>query len=62
MKELGVLTARRNGLNEDQKASAIDLISQDDPLGRWGGRLVQEKLSSKAIHIPRYVRKLRLYK
>lgn len=40
MKELGVLTKRRNGLvTADQQAIAIDVVAQEDPLGRWGGRL-----------------------
>lgn len=55
MKELGVLTVRHNGLTSEQKADVIDMISQDDPLGRWGGRLIQEKLGRRTIHIPRYV-------
>jgi hypothetical protein len=53
MKELGVVTPRRNGLTTEQQALSIDMITADDPLGRWGARLVQEKLGSKSIHIPR---------
>ncbi|KAF8985790.1 hypothetical protein BDQ17DRAFT_1436501 [Cyathus striatus] len=53
MKELGILTARRNGLTADQKKHAVHLVTQDDPAGRWGGRLVKEKLAHKSIHIPR---------
>jgi len=35
MKELGVLTKRRNGLvTADQQAIAIDVVAQEDPLGR----------------------------
>ncbi|KAF8983259.1 hypothetical protein BDQ17DRAFT_1402591 [Cyathus striatus] len=53
MKELGILTARCNGLTADQKKHAVHLVTQDDPAGRWGGRLVKEKLAHKSIHIPR---------
>jgi len=53
MKELGVLTKRRNGLTADQQAIAIDVVAQEDPLDRWGGRLIQEKLGQRSIHIPR---------
>ncbi len=55
MKNFGIMTARRNGLSAKQKASAVELVSLDDPLGRWGTRLIQEKLSGKGIHIPWYV-------
>ena len=53
MKELGVLTKRRNGLTADQQAIAINVVAQEDPLGRWGGRLIQEKLGQRSIHIAR---------
>ena len=54
-KELGVLTPRRSGLSAAQAAEAVDLIELDDPLGRFGGRLVQEKLRNKGVHIARHV-------
>ena len=53
-KNLGVLTARRSGLSKTQKAGAIDQLEEDDPLERWGSRLVKEKLGHKGLHIPRY--------
>jgi len=55
MKDLGVLTTQRNGLTKDQEDKVVDLIAQDDPLQQWGGRLIQEKLSRKSIHITRSV-------
>ena len=33
---------------------AIDRKLEDDPLGRWGYRKVQEKLGLQGVHIPRY--------
>jgi len=54
MKELGVLTKRWNELTADQQAIAIDVIGQEDPLGRWGGELIQEKLGQKSIHIAQW--------
>ncbi|KAF8990432.1 hypothetical protein BDQ17DRAFT_369027 [Cyathus striatus] len=50
MKELGIVTARRSGLTSEQKERAVELISMDDPAGRWGGRLVQQKLARQSIH------------
>lgn len=31
---------------------AILKVSEDDPLGRWGARLVKEKLALKGVHVP----------
>jgi len=54
-KKLGVVTSRRSGLSAAQAAQAVDLIELDDPLGRFGSRLVQEKLRNKGVHVPRCI-------
>ncbi|KAF8996700.1 hypothetical protein BDQ17DRAFT_1329777 [Cyathus striatus] len=52
MKELGILTARHNGFTGDQKKQAINLVTQDDPAGRWGDVIRILRLLKLAIHIP----------
>jgi hypothetical protein len=50
-----VTTPRKNGLTEEDMGAAIEHKLQEDPLGRWGYRKVQEKLGLQGILIPRYV-------
>lgn len=52
-KSLGVLSSRRNGLSAAQEAELVSTVELDDPLGRWGNVVVQEKLKAKSVHIPR---------
>lgn len=40
-------------MDETEMAVVIDRKLQEDPLGRWGYRKVQEKLALQANHIPR---------
>ena len=53
IKQLDIRTPRRNGLTEIEMGMAIDQELEEDPLGRWGFRKVQEKLGLQGIHIPR---------
>lgn len=53
MKQLNITTPRKNGLTEIEMGMAIEKKLEEDPLGRWGFRKVQEKLGLQAIHIPR---------
>ncbi len=53
MKECNVKTVRRNGLSPVDQGVAILQEAEDDPLGRWGVRLVKEKLALKGNHISR---------
>lgn len=53
MKQYKILTTRKNGLSAEDQGAAILKVTEDDPLGRWGGRLVKEKLASEGIHISR---------
>ncbi|KAJ7429234.1 hypothetical protein FB451DRAFT_1556452 [Mycena latifolia] len=46
-------TSRHSGLTDVDKGAAIMAITQEDPLGRWGGRKIKEKLSLQSVHIPR---------
>ncbi|KAJ7439477.1 hypothetical protein FB451DRAFT_1301899 [Mycena latifolia] len=46
-------TSRHSGLTDVEKGAAIMAITQEDPLGRWGGRKIKEKLSLQSVHIPR---------
>ena len=55
MKDFNVLTTRRNGLTPEQQALAIDIVTEEDPLHRWGYRSVKEKLALQRIHIRRLV-------
>ena len=55
MKQHQIVTTRRNGLNQEDQGAAILKMTEEDPLGRWGGRLVKEKLAHEGIHIPRSV-------
>lgn len=54
-KSLGVVTVRLNDFCKEDKELAVDLISKDDPLERWGGRLIKEKLGLKTIQISRFL-------
>ena len=54
-KEYRIKTSRHNGLSAADQGYHILKTVEDDPLGRWGCRLIKEKLSGKGIHIPRYV-------
>lgn len=53
MKKHDIKTIRRNGLSEDEIGLAILQLAEDDPLGRWGIRLFQEKLAQMEIHVSR---------
>ncbi|KAJ3495134.1 hypothetical protein NLJ89_g10675 [Agrocybe chaxingu] len=53
MKKCGIRTARRNGLTGIEQAFEVLKITEDDPLGRWGGRTIKSKLALKGVHIPR---------
>lgn len=52
-KDFNIVTVRRNGLTLEEQALAIDIITEEDPIGRWGCRTVQEKLALQGIHIRR---------
>ncbi|KAF8958233.1 hypothetical protein BDZ97DRAFT_1906555 [Flammula alnicola] len=53
MKKENIKTARRSGMDVIDQGIAILKVSEDDPLGRWGARLVKEKFAHKGVHIPR---------
>lgn len=53
MKKSKIKTARQNGMDVIDQGAAVLMVSEDDPLGRWGARLVKEKLARKGVHIPR---------
>jgi hypothetical protein len=55
IKKNGLRTTRKSGLNDVDKGAAILGIIEEDPLGRWGGRLVKEKLRLTGTHVSRYV-------
>ncbi|KAJ7185212.1 hypothetical protein C8R46DRAFT_881931, partial [Mycena filopes] len=46
-------TSRHSGLTDVEKGAAILAITQEDPLARWGGRKIKEKLAMQSIHVPR---------
>ncbi|KAJ7105453.1 hypothetical protein C8R43DRAFT_963590 [Mycena crocata] len=48
-----IKTSRHSGLTDVEKAAAILAVTEEDPLARWGGRKIKEKLSLQSIHIPR---------
>ncbi|KAJ6460661.1 hypothetical protein C8R47DRAFT_1160637 [Mycena vitilis] len=48
-----IRTTRHSGLTDVEKGAAILAVTEEDPLGRWGGRKIKEKLSVKGIHLPR---------
>jgi len=54
MKDFSIQTSRKNDMTPAEKGYEILKITEDDPLGRWGSRLIQEKLALKGIHITRY--------
>ena len=54
MAEHTTRTTRRSALTDVEKGAAIlKLVEEEDPLGRWGVRLIKEKLASKGIHVSR---------
>ncbi|KAJ7216981.1 hypothetical protein GGX14DRAFT_601649 [Mycena pura] len=53
IKECNLSTTRRSGLDAVQKTTAILTVTEDDVLGRWGGRRVKEKLGLQGVHISR---------
>ncbi|KAJ6630365.1 hypothetical protein B0H10DRAFT_1939129 [Mycena sp. CBHHK59/15] len=53
IKDEQITTTRHSGLTEVEKGAAILAITSEDPLARWGGRKIKEKLAGKGIHIPR---------
>jgi len=55
LKILGVITPRRHGLTEEEMGASIERKLQEDLLGRWGYRKVQEKLGLQGILIPQCV-------
>ncbi|KAF7310286.1 hypothetical protein MIND_00402600 [Mycena indigotica] len=44
-------TTRHSNLTDIEKVTAILSLVEDDPLGRWGGRRVKEKLALDTVHI-----------
>ncbi|KAF7307411.1 hypothetical protein MIND_00535500 [Mycena indigotica] len=44
-------TTRHSHLTDVEKVTAILSVTEDDPLGRWGGRKVKEKLALDGVHI-----------
>ena len=56
-----LITTRRNGLSQQSAATAVSLVTQEDPLGRKEKQVIQEQLSLKGIHIPRFVVDLSMY-
>ncbi|PPR05722.1 hypothetical protein CVT24_006675, partial [Panaeolus cyanescens] len=40
-------------MSDEEKGYHILRVTQDDPLGRWGYRLIREKLAAEGIHISR---------
>ncbi len=55
MKKYEIKTVRKHGLTEDEIGVAILKLAEEDPLGRWGVRLIQEKLAQMEIHVSRQV-------
>ncbi|KAJ7697401.1 hypothetical protein B0H17DRAFT_1197460 [Mycena rosella] len=53
VKKHDLRTSRHSGLTDVEKGAAILAITQEDPLARWGGRKIKEKLSLQSVHIPR---------
>ncbi|KAJ7061419.1 hypothetical protein C8F01DRAFT_1369564 [Mycena amicta] len=53
IKDYSLKTSRHSGLTELEQTSAILTITEQDPLGRWGSRKVQEKLVLRGVHVPR---------
>ncbi|KAJ7863354.1 hypothetical protein B0H14DRAFT_3444217 [Mycena olivaceomarginata] len=53
IKNQNLRTTRHSGLTDVDKGAAILAVTQEDPLVRWGGRKIKEKLSLKTIHVPR---------
>ncbi|KAH6903748.1 hypothetical protein BKA70DRAFT_1110640 [Coprinopsis sp. MPI-PUGE-AT-0042] len=48
-----IKTVRKSGLSRLAKVTEIVKVKQDDPLERWGGRVVKEKLARKGVHVTR---------
>ncbi|KAJ7301687.1 hypothetical protein DFH08DRAFT_827305 [Mycena albidolilacea] len=57
IKNQNLRTTRHSGLTDVDKGAAILAVTQEDPLARWGGRKIKEKLSLKTIHVPRMASK-----
>ncbi|KAJ7196876.1 hypothetical protein GGX14DRAFT_672179 [Mycena pura] len=55
IKDCNLSTTRRSGLDAVQKTTAILTVTEDDVLGRWGGRRVKEKLGLQGVHISRCI-------
>lgn len=55
MKEYNVKTTRRSALTEVDQGASILAILEDDPLKRWGARMIKEKLGAKGVHVRRSV-------
>lgn len=53
MKEYNVKTTRRSALTDIDQGASILAILEDDPLKRWGARMIKEKLGAKGVHIRR---------
>ncbi|KAF8911450.1 hypothetical protein CPB84DRAFT_1671914 [Gymnopilus junonius] len=50
-KDFNIVTVRQNGLMLEEQALAINIITEEDPIGQWGCCTVQEKLALQGIHI-----------
>ncbi|KAJ2923158.1 hypothetical protein H1R20_g13935, partial [Candolleomyces eurysporus] len=53
MKRFEIKTVKRSGLSDLEKGVAILKLVEHDPLGRYGCRLVQEKLRLQSTHVSR---------
>jgi hypothetical protein len=42
-------TVLHPGISEDEMAIAIEELLEEDKLGRWGARIIREKLGLKGI-------------
>ncbi|KAJ7868533.1 hypothetical protein B0H14DRAFT_2572268 [Mycena olivaceomarginata] len=57
IKNQNLRTTRHSGLTDVDKGAAILAVTQEDPLARWGGWKIKEKLSLETIHVPRMASK-----
>ncbi|RXW18835.1 hypothetical protein EST38_g7018 [Candolleomyces aberdarensis] len=53
MKRFNIKTVKHSGLSDIEKGVAILRVVEQDPLGRYGCRLVKEKLQLKGTHVSR---------
>ena len=50
-----IRTVRKPGISDLEKGVAILKVAEQDPLGRFGCRLIKEKLALEGTHVSRYV-------